>query len=514
MTADLSWPRAERHSIPNRLRSMTARSVSALLSAAAQAVPSRTAVIDAELELDYADLDRAVSGLACALVECGTRPGDIVSLELPSSADFIVAALAILRSGACVSAINTRLGPGEQQSILERTRPRIRIVRDEVDQARTITQTKAREAWSGPALDLSIDRALEDPACIVWTSGTTGMPKGAVYSTEAMHAISEAIGAWSITEDVRLITLPFAHVGFMTRLVDELSKRVTMVVGAEPWSAVRQLREIERCHVTVAGGVPTQWQAILASPELAHTDLSSLRVVGIGAAPATPELIHAIREAMGCPIIARYTSTEAGITTGTQLGDDPEVVAHSIGKPAPGVEIRIVSSDASTGVEPGQEGELCCRSRSMMREYFNDPMLTAETIDADGFLHTGDLVKQRPDGNIVILGRTKEMFIRGGYNVYPVEVEAALSGDDRIAALAVIPRADDRLGEIGIACIVPRDSANIPTLAELKERCALHIADYKAPDGILALPSLPLTAMGKIDRARLRTEITHTRSTP
>lgn len=283
---------------------MTQPSISELLRSAARAEPTRAAVIDGEEQLTFEELESVVAGTSRSLHDRGARPGSIVSLEIPSSIDFVVCALAILRTGATVSAINSRLGAFEQGSIRERTQPQVRICSTtssdgDSASAPVLAIGDLRGAWAGPPLAEDGDLNPCAEACIVWTSGTTGTPKGAVYSTTAMHAISAAIGAWSIAGDVRLLTLPFAHVGFMTRLVDELSKRVTMVVGAEPWSAARQLREVERCAVTVMGGVPTQWLSILDAPELATTELSSLRLVGIGAAPATPDVIQRIRAAMG-----------------------------------------------------------------------------------------------------------------------------------------------------------------------------------------------------------------------
>lgn len=490
---------------------MTQPSISELLRSAARAEPTRAAVIDGEEQLTFEELESVVAGTSRSLHDRGARPGSIVSLEIPSSIDFVVCALAILRTGATVSAINSRLGAFEQGSIRERTQPQVRICSTtssdgDSASAPVLAIGDLRGAWAGPPLAEDGDLNPCAEACIVWTSGTTGTPKGAVYSTTAMHAISAAIGAWSIAGDVRLLTLPFAHVGFMTRLVDELSKRVTMVVGAEPWSAARQLREVERCAVTVMGGVPTQWLSILDAPELATTELSSLRLVGIGAAPATPDVIQRIRAAMGCPVITRYTSTEAGITTGTQPNDPPEVVAHTIGKPALGVEVHIVDAAGSRLSDHGAEGELICRSPAMMTRYFRDPELTEEAIDADGFLHTGDRVTRRADGNLVILGRTKEMFIRGGYNVYPVEVEAVLSTLPSLVSVAVVPVPNERLGELGIACVVLNAQHPVPTLQDLREHCAGRIADYKAPDGLLIFHELPLTPMGKIDRSTLRTD--------
>jgi acyl-CoA synthetase (AMP-forming)/AMP-acid ligase II len=207
-----------------------------------------------------------------------------------------------------------------------------------------------------------------------------------------------------------------------------------------------------------------------------------------------------MRETLRCPVITRYTSTEAGVTTSTIVGDTDDVIATTVGKPAPDVELRIVAPAADV---PSHDavGEIICRSPAMMREYWQDPESTAAAIDADGWLHTGDLGVVGDDGNLRIVGRLKEMYIRGGYNVYPAEVEAALGEHPGVAQVAVIGRPSPVLGEIGVAFIVPTGVP--PDLATLRDWCRDRIADYKAPDELVILDELPLNATNKVDKTAL-----------
>jgi acyl-CoA synthetase (AMP-forming)/AMP-acid ligase II len=291
----------------------------------------------------------------------------------------------------------------------------------------------------------------------------------------------------------------------MTRMWDELANVTAIVLAGEPWSAAETLRIIRDEKITMATGVPTQWQLVLDHPDVARTDFSTLRVAGIGAAAIPPELVRRMREQLGCPVITRYTCTEAGVTTSTLVTDTEDVIAHTVGRPTDDVELRIV--DAATGVDrpQGEVGEILSRSPAMMVGYWKDPELTATVIDADGWLHTGDLGVVGDDGNLRIVGRLKEMYIRGGYNVYPAEVEAALSDHPAIARVAVVGAPDDRLGEVGVAFVVPTPGADPGPLERdaLRSWCSDRIADYKAPDRVVIVDDLPVTAMMKIDKAAL-----------
>lgn len=467
----------------------------------------------AEKRVTYRWLDRSADGFAATLLDLGVTRGDVVCLLLPSSIKFAACYLGALRAGAITSAINLRLGPSEQASIFERTHPRVTVVGDGaavpagVDPGHRLPVTELGHALGAdpPASLPSV--APTDPACIVWTSGTTGAPKGAVYDHVAMAAISRNIGELTRPGDRRLLVLPFPHVGYMTRMWDELVNGTTIVLVGEPWSADETLRLIRDEGITMATGVPTQWLRVLAHPDVARTDFSGLRVAGIGAAAIAPELVRQMRKTLGCPVITRYTSTEAGVTTSTLVGDDDETIATTVGRPAPEVKLRITAQDGRA-VPEGEVGEVYCRSPAMFRGYWQDPETTAAVVDGDGWLHTGDLGFVGADGNLRIVGRLKEMYIRGGYNVYPAEVEGVLAEHPSVARAAVVGAPHPDLGELGVAYVVAEPGAPAPDLDALRAWCRDRLADYKAPDRLEVVDDLPVTSMLKIDKRALTARAT------
>ncbi len=483
-----------------------ARTVPDVLAAAVRAHPDRDAYVHGDRRVSYGDLERASAGVAATLRAFGVGRGDVVCLLIPSSPDFAAAYLGAMRAGAITSAVNQRLGPSERASIIERTEPRVTIALDDQTipdgSGRVLRLSELGFAFAAPR---STEPRLEpdDPAAIVWTSGTTGAPKGAVYDHTSMRVIHEGMGDLTRPADRRVVSLPFAHVGYMTRIWDELASGTTLVLVGEPWSAAHQIELIEREHVTMATGVPTQWELMLANPALDTYDRSHLRLVAVGGASVAPDLVRRMRERLGCPIITRYASTEGGLLTGTRIGDDDETVAQTVGVPSPVVELTIVDPATDVPVDAGIVGEVRTRSRAMFRGYWRDPQLTAATFDSDGRLKTGDLGCIGPDGNLRLVGRLKEMYIRGGYNVYPAEVEGVLADHPRVSQVAVVGTPSPVLGEVGVAFVVAEADRPVPDLAELRAWCRERLADYKAPDRLVVVPALPVTAGQKIDKAAL-----------
>ncbi len=487
-----------------------------LLRDAAQLHPERDAYVHSDKRATYAWLDRVADGFAATLLDRGVGRGDVVCLMLPSSIKFAACYAGALRVGAITSAINLRLGPREQASILARTEPRVTVlgdgaaVPDGVDPGWVLPVGRLGEAFAAdppapsrrPALDPS------DPTCIVWTSGTTGEPKGAVFDHERQAVISRNVNAMTEPGERRLVVLPFPHVGYMTRMWDELFNATTVVLGAEPWSAAETLRLVRDEGITMMTGVPTQWALLLEHPDVARTDFSRVRVAGVGGAPTSPDLVRSMRETLRCPVLTRYTSTEAGVTTGTVIGDSDEIVATTVGRAVPDVELRVVTPGAGPGTAPlpaGVVGEVVCRSPAMMRGYWRDPALTAEVIDGDGWLHTGDLGFLDDAANLCLVGRLKEMYLRGGYNVYPAEVEAVLGEHPAVGRVAVLGVPDAVLGEIGVAVVVPAPGADPTALArdELRAWCRARLADFKAPDRVVLVDELPVNSTHKVDKLAL-----------
>ncbi len=455
---------------------------------------------------------RAADGVATRLAAMGVGPGDVVGVSLPSSIDYAVAYQAILRLGAITSGMNPRLGVAETAHIIERSDPKV-IVTDAdsalMGSVPLLGTAELREAMADAPFTSRPSVVDTDPMAIVWTSGTTGKPKGAVFDHACLRAMADAAGPLSQVGDRRLSPLPFAHVGYMTRVWDELTHVITTIVCPTPWTAAGALGLIGTEGVTVGQGVPAQWQMMLAHPDLATTDVSSLRIVSTGAARVPPEMVDAMRDSFGCPVVVRYTSTEACVSTGTSLEDPDEVICNTVGTPGDGIELQLRLDEGRgrpverTGTGETEVGTVCLRSRAMMRGYWREPELTAAAIDADGWLLTGDLGFLDDRGDLHLAGRSTEMYIRGGYNVYPIEVENCLGQHPAVERVAVLGTAAPVLGEIGVAFVVPAVPTAPPSLEQLRAWCTDSMASYKAPDAMVLLDELPLTAMSKIDKRSL-----------
>jgi acyl-CoA synthetase (AMP-forming)/AMP-acid ligase II len=468
--------------------------------------------------LSFGALDAAADSVAALFFGAGVKKGDIVALLLPSSIDYAVCYQAALRLGAITSGVNPRLGPSERASIFERLRPLVTVVDDghTALAPRMITRSEIskaiHEASAGKGVPAPPLPALDpaDPVAVVWTGGSTGIPKGALFDHRNLEAVAAGTDVLSNPKDRRLSPLPFAHVGYMTRPWDEISNRIATIITPTPWRAADAISLMEREVVTVGQGVPTQWALVLAHPDFESADLSSLRVAGTGASRVPPELVRAMRERLGCPVVVRYTSTETSLGTGTRPGDPDEVVATTVGAPVAGVELELLDGEGYV-VPMGEVGTVRMRSGAQMRGYvshgaFIDRLATDAVKDSDGWITTGDLGRMGQDGNLRLVGRSTDMLIRGGYNVYPSEVEAVLGSHPAVGQVSVVGAPDPVLGEVVVAYVVPRTGrdAQMPTLEDLRAYCRASLADYKAPDRLELLSELPTTPLGKVDTRALR----------
>jgi acyl-CoA synthetase (AMP-forming)/AMP-acid ligase II len=257
--------------------------------------------------------------------------------------------------------------------------------------------------------------------------------------------------------------------------------------------------------MTSLAGVPTQLALMLRDPEFDSFDLSSVQMIIAGGGPITPGLAEEVRRRFGARLATRYSCTEAGIGLGTAFDDPDEDAIVSVGRPHPSVEVALRDQNGDVGQEG--IGEVCIRSAAIMSGYWRDPEQTKAAFTDDGFVRTGDLGWIDEQGRLRLVGRSKEMYVRGGYNVYPVEVESVLSTHPDVAAVAIVPRADAVMGEIGVAVVVPRDPARPPALQDLRDYAAADIAAYKLPEAVHVTQALPLTAGDKVDRRALGDEI-------
>src|SRR5262249_51099831 len=272
------------------------------------------------------------------------------------------------------------------------------------------------------------------------------------------------------------------------------------------WHARPALELIAREHMTSVAGVPTQLALMLRDPQFDDFDLSSVQFIIAGGGPVTPGLAEEARRRLRAQLATRYSSPEAGIGLGTACDDPEEDAIVSVGRPHPSVELSLRDPDGAP-VKGDGIGEVCLRSPAVMAGYWRDEEQTRAAFTADRFVRTGDLGWLDDRGRLRLVGRSKEMYVRGGYNVYPVEVESGLSTHPDVAAVAVVPRADDVMGEVGVAAVVPRDPGRPPSLEDLRSFAAPHIASYKLPEALQLVDALPLTAGEKVDRRALVDEI-------
>ncbi|NYE19640.1 class I adenylate-forming enzyme family protein [Microbacterium immunditiarum] len=486
-----------------------ARTLAELLQDAASTFPDVEAFVAGEERLTFGEWWRRAGAVARQLADLGVKRGSVVAISLPPSLEFAVAYAAIARAGGVITGMNPRLGSRELDHITALAEPAVIISGpDLVDRlpepykpAVLLVDDLAQEGDRAPLDVVDVDET--DPAIIVWTSGTTGLPKGAWFDNAGLrgsaYGSSDFIRRW----DRRLLPLAFVHGGFMTKVWECVASGTTTVITPVPWRANEMLDLLERERITVATGAPTQWERLVALPDVAERDLSAFRLAITATAPASPELIKKMQSVLGVRVAVRFGSSESGPGTGTREEDEPEVMASTLGRPLPGAEVSIVDDEGNV-VGPDVIGAIRLRHPGCMRGYWRDPEETAKALDTDGWLRTGDLGYIREDGNLVLSGRASDLYIRGGYNVYPREIELALLESDIVADVAVVGVPAKQVGEKGVAFIVPTDPAAAPSLDDIRANLRGRIADYKVPEAIRIVDELPLTAFMKVDRKRIK----------
>ena len=503
----------------------------ALLAAAAAEAPQADAFRYRDERITYSDWRTLADRLAGGLKARGIGRGDVVALLLPTTPLYLVAYLAAARLGAVTTGINVRYRRTEIGHVLRQSGAKLLLAvtawhdadfRALVEDLRAGLPELADVVWLDPdAIRTSTHRVVGDlggtppatgpepgdPVTIVFTSGTTGAPKGAWFTHANLLALAaiedrrHAGGAPRFPSHLAA-GLSFAHVGTMARIAIQIGNIGSSIIQ-DAFDTTTMLETIARERLVHLGCFPTQAIMLLDHPERPHYDLSSLQTVLLGGAPASPALIQRVRDTLGVTVLVRYSSTEVGIATGS-LPDDPiDVLSTTVGKPTPGVELRIVDIE-NRPLPAGEIGTVVVRSPATMRGYWRNPEATATTIDAEGFVHTGDLGWLDEAGYLHLRGRESEMFIRGGYNVYPSEIEDVLARHPKITRAAVVGLPDDRLGEVGWAFVQPRAPADAPTLDELRTFVGVELASFKRPDGLTLLPELPVTPNFKVDKRALR----------
>ncbi|TKT75781.1 FadD3 family acyl-CoA ligase [Aquamicrobium sp. LC103] len=511
--------------------------IPALCARAAEVYGTYTAVEDG-ISLNFIELDAIRRRVTKAMIAAGIQKGDRVMIWAPNSWKWFATALGLVSAGAVLIPASTRFKGAEMADLVERSGTSVLFsVGDFLgtyypDQLRPQTRALLREVvvigdprngdrdWDGfvAAGDAISDAQLaareasvgpDDLCDILFTSGTTGYPKGVMY---AHRQCLRAIDAWATRVGIRqhdriLVIPPLFHVfGYRAGAMAALMRGAVFVPHLA-FDSGRILERVAAAKISVIPGPPTIFQAMLQHPQLESFDITSLRLAITGSTTIPPILVRRIRSDLKVPgVVTGYGLTECGGYGTMCRSDDPdEVIANTAGKPSPGVAVRIMDGGGRF-LSEGKPGEVVVRGYIVMKGYFNDPEATAKTIDAQGWLHTGDIGYIDVDGNLRIEDRLKDMYITGGFNCYPAEIERILSEHPAIGIAAVIGVPDERLGEVGKAYIVLRPGTSA-TEKEIIDWSRVNMANYKCPRSVEIRSFLPTSAQGKVQKNLLRENI-------
>jgi acyl-CoA synthetase (AMP-forming)/AMP-acid ligase II len=457
------------------------------------------AVVDGPLRLSFTDVVHRIRCAAGAFADIGLASGERVALWAPNSVDWIIAAFGLLVAGGVLVPVNTRFKPEEAADVIGRSGAKAVLVQKgflgldySVSTSVPVIDLGSEFLASGSPFEREVNGT--DIADVIFTSGTTGRPKGAMMNhRQTLRAYEE----WATLADLRegdryLMINPYFHTfGLKAGLVASFLRGATMLPVAA-FDVGRVVDLVERERITMLPGPPTLYHSLLT---VADKDrLSTLRAGVTGAADIPVELIRRIRDELPFQsLMTGYGLTEAGNVTLSRPGDTPEDVATTAGLPCEDVEVRIAD-----------DGEVLVRGYNVMQGYLDDPAATADAIDADGFLHTGDLGEFTESGRLRIVGRKKDMFIVGGFNAYPAEIEGFLLEHPAVAQAAVIGVPDDRLGQVGKAFVVRNAGYDDVTGEDVISWSRERMAGFKVPRSVEFLDSLPLNATGKVMKDRLQ----------
>ncbi|MFJ2924822.1 AMP-binding protein [Streptomyces massasporeus] len=505
--------------------------IGADLDQAVAAWPDREALVDVPSgrRWTYAEFGAAVDELASALHASGVAKGDRVGIWAVNCPEWVLVQYATARIGAIMVNINPAYRTHEVEYVLKQAgvsllfaslshktsdyRAMVEQVRGGVPELREVVYfgDPGWEALLGRATADAVyaELSCDDPINIQYTSGTTGFPKGATLSHHNIlnngYFVGESI---AYTEQDRIcIPVPFYHCfGMVMGNLAATSHGACMVIPAPSFDPKATLDAVQQERCTSLYGVPTMFIAELNLPDFASYDLSSLRTGIMAGSPCPVEVMkRVVAEMHMAEVSICYGMTETSpVSLQTRRDDDLEHRTGTVGRVLPHIEVKVV--DPATGVTRprGTAGELCTRGYSVMLGYWNEPEKTAESVDAGRWMHTGDLAVMREDGYVEIVGRIKDMIIRGGENIYPREIEEFLYGHPKIQDVQVVGVPHERYGEEVLACVIARDPADPPTLEEVRAFCEGQLAHYKVPSGVRILDSFPMTVSGKVRKVELR----------
>ncbi|MFI1019754.1 linear/branched/unsaturated fatty acid:CoA ligase LbuL [Streptomyces olivaceus] len=511
--------------------------VGANLARAVAAHPDREALVDVPSgrRWTYAEFGAAVDELARALLARGVTRGDRVGIWAVNCPEWVLVQYATARIGVIMVNVNPSYRAHELEyvlrqsgitllvaslahkssdyrAIVEEVRGRCPALRETVyigdpswDALTAGAAAVPQERVDALAAELSCD----DPVNIQYTSGTTGFPKGATLSHHNIlnngYWVGRTVG---YTEQDRVcLPVPFYHCfGMVMGNLGATSHGACVVIPAPSFEPAATLEAVQRERCTSLYGVPTMFIAELNLPDFASFDLTTLRTGIMAGSPCPVEVMKRVVAEMHMEQVSIcYGMTETSpVSLQTRMDDDLEHRTATVGRVLPHIEVKVVDPVTGTTVPRGDAGELRTRGYSVMLGYWEEPEKTAEAIDPGRWMHTGDLAVMREDGYVEIVGRIKDMIIRGGENIYPREVEEFLYGHRKIADVQVVGVPHERYGEEVLACVVVRDAADPLTLEELRAYCDGQLAHYKVPSRLQLLDSFPMTVSGKVRKVELR----------
>jgi len=519
------------------------RTLSQVLRDTTAKFPQRNAILDPSgITLTYEELNAKVDQLARGMIELGISKGDKVGLWMPNIPEWVVAYFAIARIGAVVVPMNTRYKIHEVEYILNNSEATtlfsvgafagidylsmIGEIRGNLPNLKhVIIVGEPGEAMHG--FDSAVDRGMEllgdtrlqeredscdprDNVFILYTSGTTGNPKGAMLSHHNIAKNAEQVTEVLHTkeQDVFLLAVPFFHCfGCVMGIAGSITWGAAMV-PMQIFKPAEALELTERFGVSVLYGVPTMFVLELEEYRKGKTDgsaydVSTLRTGIMAGAPCPVEVMRGTMEDMHCNVSIAYGLTEASpVITMTRFDDSIERRVETVGRALEGIEVKIADDDKNS-LPIGEMGELACRGYNVMMGYYKMPDKTAESIDEEGWLYSGDLATMDKEGYVQIVGRKKDMLICGGFNVYPAEIEEYLFTHPKVQNVSVIGMPDNVMGEVAVAYIIPREEMTIDP-QEIVDFCVGEIANFKVPRYVQIVGDLPMTQSGKIQKFRLR----------
>ncbi|WP_405589248.1 AMP-binding protein [Streptomyces sp. NBC_01190] len=507
------------------------------LDRAVEAHPDREALVDAPSgrRWTYAEFGRAVDEVALGLAARGVAKGDRVGIWALNCPEWVMVQYATARLGAIMVTINpayrlhelefvvnqsgirllvaaTEYRGSDYRAMTAEVRPRCPALQEVVHIGESSWDELLAAGSAVPAAHLAACEATltcHEPVNIQYTSGTTGFPKGATLSHHNILNNGYFVGGTvGYTEQDRVcLPVPFYHCfGMVMGNLGATAHGACIVIPAPGFDPAATLRAVQQERCTSLYGVPTMFIAELGLPDFASYDLTSLRTGIMAGSPCPVEVMKRVMAEMHMAEVSIcYGMTETSpVSTQTRMDDDLEHRTATVGRALPHIEVKVIDPASGATLPRGTPGELCTRGYSVMLGYWDEPERTKEAVDEGRWMHTGDLAVMRDDGYLAIVGRIKDMIIRGGENVYPREIEEFLYTHPKISDVQVVGVPDERYGEEIMACVIARDPADPPTLTDLAEFCAGRLAHYKVPRHLRILDAFPMTVSGKIRKVELR----------